>query len=142
MYGLSKQYNVKIEAIQNLNPDISGDLREGETIKIPEATEVTKVTSTPVPENTAIHIILEGETLYAIAREYNVTTGEIINANPGINAQDLDIGQKIVIPNQNQAVKAEEETTIDKLIHLKHIPSKKEKPCIALPASMQFQLIP
>ncbi|HRX95711.1 MAG TPA: LysM peptidoglycan-binding domain-containing protein [Bacteroidales bacterium] len=115
LYGLSKQYNVKIEAIQNLNPDISGDLREGETIKIPEATEVTKVTSTPVPENTAIHIILEGETLYAIAREYNVTTGEIINANPGINAQDLDIGQKIVIPNQNQAVKAEEETTIDKL---------------------------
>ena len=95
LYGLSKQYNVKIEAIQNLNPDISGDLREGETIKIPEATEVTKVTSTPVPENTAIHIILEGETLYAIAREYNVTTGEIINANPGINAQDLEIEKKI-----------------------------------------------
>jgi LysM repeat protein len=100
LYALSRKYNVSIDAIRSLNPDTSLELQEGATLKIPYADE-TDQQSEPVPAaSSTLHVIASGETLYGIARNYNVTTGEIINANPGINPTNLDIGQKIVIPNQ------------------------------------------
>ncbi|MCB2219099.1 MAG: LysM peptidoglycan-binding domain-containing protein [Bacteroidetes bacterium] len=107
LYALSRKYNVPVDAIRSLNPDTGLELQEGATLRIPYAGETSRQ-SDPVPsESSSLHIIAAGETLYGIARQYNITTGEIINANPGINPTDLDIGQKIVIPNQQVNASAE-----------------------------------
>jgi LysM repeat protein len=45
-----------------------------------------------------VHIVKAGQTLYSIARAYNVSEKEIMIENPGISA-DLAIGQVLKIPS-------------------------------------------
>ncbi|MEJ6949377.1 LysM peptidoglycan-binding domain-containing protein [Natronospora cellulosivora (SeqCode)] len=44
------------------------------------------------------HTVVIGNTLYSIAQEYNISVQAIIEANPGIQAERLQIGQRICIP--------------------------------------------
>ena len=46
----------------------------------------------------AAHIIVRGDTIYALARHYGVTVARLLEANPGINVNTLKIGQQIIIP--------------------------------------------
>ncbi len=99
LYGISRKYGVEINDIKSLNPEMGEYPKEGETIKIP----VRKNSENPdenVWEGVIVkHIVKPGETLYGIAKQYNVTIGEILNANAGLNDQ-LKEGMEILIPNQ------------------------------------------
>ncbi len=118
LYGISKKYGAGIDKILELNPEMGDYPREGQTLKIP----VVKSDNVSVPiaagENTIKHSIVLGETLYGIAKKYNVTIGEIKNANQGL----LDIikpGTEILIPNQDklsEEVNATEEKNENDLI--------------------------
>ena len=44
------------------------------------------------------HVVKSGDNLYRIATNYGVTLNQLQAANPGVNAQSLRIGQKLVIP--------------------------------------------
>jgi LysM repeat protein len=56
-------------------------------------------TLTPTPTATPIiYIIVEGDTLLALAIDNNTTTGEIENLNPGVQPNLLQIGQQIILP--------------------------------------------
>lgn len=44
------------------------------------------------------YIIRPGDTLYNIARRYYTTINAILTANPGINPNNLRIGQQIIVP--------------------------------------------
>lgn len=54
------------------------------------------------------HEIQSGETLYSIARQYNVTVSTLLQMNPGLQADYIMAGQKINVPassvQQNQPV--------------------------------------
>lgn len=52
------------------------------------------------PAGSLPYIIRAGDTLAGIARDYNTRIGDIINANPGIRPQNLQIGQQICVPLQ------------------------------------------
>ncbi|MCB1516850.1 MAG: M23 family metallopeptidase [Hyphomicrobiaceae bacterium] len=53
-----------------------------------------------VPDNAFQHTIERGESLYAIARRYGVTTEQIIDAN-NLDAPDqIYVGQKLIIPGR------------------------------------------
>lgn len=55
---------------------------------------------TLVAQNSYTHIIESGESLYTIARKYNVTTDAVVLAN-GLSSPDkIFVGQKIVIPGR------------------------------------------
>ncbi len=45
-----------------------------------------------------LYRIIPGDSLYGLARRFNTTIGAIIAANPGIDPQNLQIGQQICIP--------------------------------------------
>lgn len=45
-----------------------------------------------------LYTIVIGDTLYSIADSYNTSVPEIIQANPGISPEELQIGQQICIP--------------------------------------------
>ncbi len=100
LYGISRKYGVEIDEIRNLNPELGEYPKEGQTLKIP----VKKKDQTQQPfeweGKTLTHFIKKGETLYGIAKKYNVTIGEIRNANPGLSDM-LEVGEIIIIPNQN-----------------------------------------
>jgi LysM repeat protein len=44
--------------------------------------------------------VQQGDLLSTIARRFGVTTQQIIAANPGIDADNLRVGQVLRIPNQ------------------------------------------
>jgi len=81
----------------------------------PKATTETLATggdnSTPPssgPKNGYYYPIKDGDTLSAVAKAYRdsdkhvkVTTKDILNANPGLDATKLYVGQKIFIPDPN-----------------------------------------
>jgi LysM repeat protein len=99
LYGISRKYGIEINDIKNLNPQMGDYPREGETIKIPVRKD-SEIPDESVWDGVIVkHIVKSGETLYGIARQYNVTIGEIYNANSGLTDQ-LKEGMKILIPNQ------------------------------------------
>ena len=97
-YGISKKYGVGIDSIKKLNPVTGDNLQEGLALKIPSV-KTTDAVDPDWNSSYVQHTVSQGETLYGIARNYNVTIGEIKNANPGLSNQ-LTIGNNINIPNQ------------------------------------------
>lgn len=49
----------------------------------------------PIELNKEFHIIKKGDTLYKLSRIYHLSLDEIFQLNPGIDAKELQIGQKI-----------------------------------------------
>jgi murein DD-endopeptidase MepM/ murein hydrolase activator NlpD len=58
----------------------------------------TTPTLKAVPENAYIHVIESGESLYTVARRYNVTAQAIVQANGMGSPDKIYVGQKIIIP--------------------------------------------
>lgn len=44
------------------------------------------------------HTVVRGDTFYGLAQRYKVTSADIARANPGVNAESLQIGRKLTIP--------------------------------------------
>lgn len=51
----------------------------------------------PCPGGT-LYTVLAGDTIYSIAQQYNTTAQAILTANPGINPNNLQIGQVLCLP--------------------------------------------
>lgn len=101
LYGISQKYGVPIDSIKALNPSMEDYPKTGETLKIPRKTATRDQIKPEWEGPTSIHTVVAGETLYGIAKKYNVTTGEILNANPG-QTERLAIGTKLLIPQQEK----------------------------------------
>lgn len=52
------------------------------------------------PPNTVSYTIKAGDTFYSLAKRYNTTLAALISANPTINVNNLQVGQRICIPQQ------------------------------------------
>ncbi len=63
-------------------------------------------TSTPLPDGTIVHVVEEGDTLFAIAFTYGVDVDELRRLNAGTLGPDalLSIGQEIVISGDSSAI--------------------------------------
>jgi LysM repeat protein len=142
LYGIAKQYGVKVEDLKKLNPALEkSGLRKGQNITIPgngiDQTEVvldqelvkssqSTIISSEVDAikvNSAESLfreILPNETKYAIAKEYGITVADLDKANPILETEALKIGQKIVIPikeeSSQQSVAVKEEIKSEKVL--------------------------
>lgn len=56
------------------------------------------------------HVVKSGDNMYRIALNYGVSLKQLQGANPGVSAQSLRIGQKLVIPTRGAAAVARETT--------------------------------
>ncbi|MCL6590015.1 MAG: LysM domain-containing protein [Firmicutes bacterium] len=52
----------------------------------------------PCPAGTTAYTVRAGDTLYAIAQRLGITVAGIVAVNPGINPNNLQVGQQICIP--------------------------------------------
>lgn len=99
LYELAKKYNTTVEDILAINPGINPkNLQIGQRICIPEASRHPK----KCPMGTFPYTIRQGDTLYNLARTYNTTVEEIMRVNPGIDPNNLQIGQVICIPEKRK----------------------------------------
>lgn len=103
LFGLSKQYNVSVEAIQNANQAVLvNGLQIGQELIIPHTVNSSK-TENAAPSKTTHHVVAK-ESLFSIAREYNVSVQDLESLNKDILVNGLQIGQTITIPNKRKTV--------------------------------------
>lgn len=107
---IAKKYKVTPYDIYRLNPDSKNGIKENTVLLIPkqskpEPTGPVKEKTTKLANTT--HEVQAGETLYSIAKKYNVTFDDIKKANEGTAGDALKIGQKIVIPIKGNPVVAQ-----------------------------------
>ena len=100
LYSISKAYNVSSEAITRENPSAVYGIRIGQALKIPVVSEDQGEERRKDTERYYYHILQKGESVYSLSRKYDVETEKIIEANPGIDINDLPVGEELAIPRQ------------------------------------------
>lgn len=106
LYSIASMYGVSQSEIIKLNPGSDQKIFIGRSLRIPRSTaNVQKET---------YHTIEAGETLYRLTVKYNVSAKAIVDANPGLSAENFRIGQVIRIPSTAEAGTAgsEADTTV------------------------------
>jgi LysM repeat protein len=104
LFGLSKQYHVSVEAIQNANPEIlASGLQIGQELIIPQNLDSATKSEVGVASKTT-HQVVAKESLFSIARQYNVSVQDLENLNKDILINGLQIGQTISIPNKRKTL--------------------------------------
>ena len=94
--SLSRIYNININDIRSLNPEIDNYLVIGHEVKIPQPQTLYVSNS----DNYLYHTIEPKETLYSVAKKHNVSMQTIVDANVGLNENSFSIGKVIRIPGQ------------------------------------------
>jgi LysM repeat protein len=103
LFGLSKQYGVSVEALQNANPILANGLQIGQELVIPQnVSNPSKTESTTSSKVT--HLVVAKESLFSIARQYNVSVQDLENLNKELLQNGLQIGQTISIPNKRKTL--------------------------------------
>lgn len=102
---IAKKYGVKAKDIQEANPDAPKVLKLNSVLLIPNKniksapnTPQVAAKNAPLPSS---HEVSQKETLWGIAKKYNVSVDDLKKANPALETEDLKIGQQLNIPSNN-----------------------------------------
>jgi membrane-bound lytic murein transglycosylase D len=94
LYSIAKIYNVSVmDLVAWNNLDLQQGIKAGQILKTSDPQPITDEVSTPV---SLIHEVKASDTLYSIARKYNVTIKEIMDWN---NKKEfsLSVGEKLKV---------------------------------------------
>lgn len=94
LYAISRHYNVPQTAIAAVNPHIYYGLQAGVQLRIPIPAELRSGKST---DGFILHTVQAGESLYAIARKYNVEVAKLRSAN-ALVSDTLQLNMILRIP--------------------------------------------
>lgn len=98
LYAISQAYGVPVAVLMQVNRILNPyNLKTGQKICIP-GRQSGGDDAMPGCGGT-VHTIAKGDTLYMIAKRYQVPLAVIMRANPNIDPYNLKIGQKLCIPN-------------------------------------------
>ncbi len=121
LYSISKQYNISLSDILNNNPEAEKGINIGQKLYFPTNAVVTNPPSTnTILDGKAFddsfklkkfHIVEKQETLYSIARKYNITLNELVEANTGLES-GIRIGQKLIIPDEGNKTNHSSSTNV------------------------------
>jgi len=99
LYSIAKAYNVSEKEIMIENPGSSADLIIGQVLKIPyDPSSAFDVDTQKEQQGRKKHVLQEGETIYAVSRKYKVSVEDLLALNPGLDINDLPVGQVIMLP--------------------------------------------
>lgn len=108
IYSIAKIYDVSEEVIKQNNPKLSSGLKVDQTLKIPVTAQTKE--SKKRKKDFLTHNVKAGETLYSIARQYNISVNTLIEDNPNLNPHSLSIGQSIWVRRADMGESSEQET--------------------------------
>ncbi len=99
LYSIAKAYEVGEDAIRNSNPGVADGLRIDQTVKIPvpESAILKAKAEKKRKKDYITHKVKAGQTLYAIARDYNISVATLREDNPSVNPQALSVGETLWI---------------------------------------------
>lgn len=140
---IAQKYKVDPTAIYELNPDCSRVLKLESIILIPRQTSkgITTKTVSKLDLEQKIHEVQPKETLFGIAKQYEISLDELNNINPELAQSNLKVGQKINIPSKailiNSSIAKKEASKLEtkKEVVLK----EKQEKSVALPLVKQTE---
>lgn len=94
LWSIAKSYDVTVDDIINANNLTSTSLQVGQQLKIPKKDSIP-------PSTTTTHVVKKGDSLWSIAKQYNVNINDLIKIN-NLSTNTLQIGQELIIPNTSQ----------------------------------------
>ncbi|MEN8230302.1 MAG: LysM peptidoglycan-binding domain-containing protein [Bacteroidota bacterium] len=104
LYSIAKAYNISQKEIAIENPGVMSGIQLGQALKIPvEPTMEEEIDTFMIEESKEAgqtHIVQRGETLYGIARQYDLDESDLMEANRGVNATTLRPGMRLLIPER------------------------------------------
>lgn len=100
LFGIARKYGVEQTDLLQRNPELSAGLKEGMTVIIPVARSTAAPPASVTPaldDRSRSHLVMPGETLYALGKQYGVTPEAIQAANGGL-PEGLKVGMYVRIP--------------------------------------------
>ncbi|BDX36720.1 peptidase M23 [Tenuifilaceae bacterium CYCD] len=99
LFGISRQYNVTVDDIIKLNPEVKDGLQQSQTIRIPKF-KIEAHSEKPAADTLTfiIHEVQPKEGLFAISRKYGVDAKEIEFYNKELLADGVKLGTSLRIP--------------------------------------------
>lgn len=118
LFSLAKRYKTSVTEINTANPSLATGLQIGQTLKIPYGGTIVSPSDQPVQTITEelSHKVAAGETLFAIARKYEVSVTDLKAWNQ-LSTNSLSLGQdlsiRVVKPVTEETLKDEAAPTIE-----------------------------
>jgi LysM repeat protein len=114
MFALSRRYHVSVDQITAANPQLKAGLGIGQIVLIPrpggaaKTTATTHVSAAPIPSATANvpehYTVARGETLFGIARRFNLSPAELILLNHLPAGGSVRVGQQLLLHTSESGV--------------------------------------
>src|SRR6476620_7185851 len=90
LYGISKLYNISIEELQRVNPELKNGAKLNQLIKVPTVAPTQTVAQVPPAAQTntidtvkyCTYKVAKGETSYSISKKFNLSEKEFTKFNP------------------------------------------------------------
>jgi LysM repeat protein len=102
LFSLARQYNVTVDDIKFWNTLKDNNLTVGQDILIKKAPSTDVVVAKTNPSGAKTHTVAAKETLYSIAKQYNMTVTQLKEWN-SITDSDVKVGQilTVALPTQS-----------------------------------------
>jgi cell wall-associated NlpC family hydrolase len=100
IYSIAKKYDVSESDIYELNPKSKGALLQLKTVLLIPNKKSKSKSNKEVSSSknaTETHIVESGESLYKIAKKYDISLEKLKELNPDIKPESIQIGDKIVV---------------------------------------------
>lgn len=109
IYSIAKKYDVSESDIYELNPKSKGTLLQLKTVlvipnKNSKSKEKNEVASSK-KTSAETHTVEPGESLYKIAKKYDISLEKLKELNPDIKPESIQIGDKIVVNAKKESSK-------------------------------------
>ena len=112
LYSISRKYQITVPELRAANNLSENDIvKVGVKLVIPSADienaaalSASKTSGaaekTVSPKSSVAYVVQKGDTLYGIARKYNIKLNELLSLNNLDNSSTIKIGQKILVPSE------------------------------------------
>ncbi len=101
VYGISTKYRVSITDLMEINPDLENGLKVGQVINVLYDPKLKQTLANE--DDKVYHTVQPGETMFALARKYNISVTDLMK----YNNMELKAGQKIVVGVKDGTEKTE-----------------------------------
>ena len=100
LYGIANLYNLEVmDLVRWNNLNLQDGIRPAQVIKLKESQPAETVQAAPQKNIEIVHVVKSTDTLYSVARKYNVTIKELMEWNSKTDFT-LAVGEKLTIKSK------------------------------------------
>ena len=94
-YSIGKKFGATRDEVVKFNPETKNGLNKGQKLYIP-ISNTTESNESKGVEEPIKHVVKQGESLYAISKQYNISINEIKSLNK-LNSNSIKVGQVLTV---------------------------------------------